>query len=272
MRLVIIGTGNVANVLGRMFFMAGHDVVQVVGRNQINVMELAIAVNATPCFDWQEITQDADIYILAVSDSALYQINEESFPLQTGVGQHGTIRRAFNNGILVHTAGSVSVTVLKNIAPAYGVLYPLQTMRKGEEPGKNVPFLVDGNSLSVVETLASLASGVSASVSIASDEQRSKIHLAATIVNNFSNHLFALAHDFCQKHELDFSLLSPLITRTAALAGQGNPSLLQTGPAARRDYVTMEKHEKMLSGDPELLKLYRLMSESLLGKIQPPGK
>lgn len=267
MRLVIIGTGNVANVLGRMFFLAGHEMVQVVGRNRDGVMELAGAIKAAPCFEWQEIRKDAEVYILAVSDSVLYRLEEEAFLPQTKQTEARTSREAFKNGILVHTAGSVPATVLENIAPAYGVLYPLQTMRKGDDPGNTVPFLLNGNVESVIQTLAILASGISSAVSVTTDEQRAKIHLAATMVNNFSNHLFALAYDFCQKQGLDFSLLAPLIMRTAELAALGNPALLQTGPAARRDFVTLEKHERMLAGNPPVQKMYKIMSESLLGLI-----
>lgn len=248
MRLVIIGSGNVANVLGRLFFEAGHQIVQLVGRNRNAVEELAVSIEATPCYDWQQMVGDADIYIMAMNDAALYQLGERVY---------------FKTGIVVHTAGSVPSIILGKLAARYGVLYPLQTMKKGEASGKDVPFLVTGNTDAVIQTISSLAYTVSSSVSVLDDEQRIKMHLAATIVNNFSNHLFALAYDFCQKEGLDFSLLAPLITRTAELAGRGNPALLQTGAAARKDFITMEKHELLLTRYPELGKIYRLMSESL---------
>ena len=248
MRLVIIGTGNVANVLGQLFFKAGHEMLQVVGRNRAAVGALAFGVDAKPCFAWKEMVPDADIYIMAISDGALYEME-----------QHVGIE----HGIIVHTAGSVPANVLAKLAPLYGVLYPLQTMRKGEDPGKDVPFLVNGNSPSVIEEISDLAATVSSSVAVLSDQQRTKIHLAATIVNNFSNHLFALAYDFCRMEGLDFSLLAPLIRQTAALAGRGDPALLQTGPASRKDFITMEKHALMLKHYPELAKIYRVMSESL---------
>src|SRR5690242_21497823 len=44
----------------------------------------------------------------------------------------------------------------------------------------------------------------------AGDEQRMKLHLAAVIVNNFVNHLYAMAEMYCKKEGLDFYLLLPL--------------------------------------------------------------
>lgn len=251
MKLVIIGSGNVANVLGRMLFAAGHEIMQVVGRNQEAVQVLANSLQADACFDQSEIAGGADLYLFALSDAALYQLDEQP---------------GLKNGICVHTAGSVPATVFSRISRSFGVLYPLQTMKKGDDPGQDIPFLINGNTHDVIQIISRVASTISSSVKVLDDDRRAKIHLAAAIVNNFSNHLFALAYDFCESEELDYSLLGPLISLTAKLAGQGDPALLQTGPAARKDFITMEKHEKLLSDYPVLKKIYQVMSESIISR------
>ena len=66
----------------------------------------------------------------------LYQI----WPLHECV-QHFNI----HDKLVLHTAGSVSKDVLKNISYNYGVLYPLQSLRKESHEIPEIPFLVDGN-------------------------------------------------------------------------------------------------------------------------------
>lgn len=157
MKLVIIGSGNVANVLGRRFRGAGHEIMQVAGRNHEAVQLLADTLGTDACFEWMNITPDAEIYIVALGDSALYD-------LQFHVGK----------GIVVHTAGSVPLTVLAETAPDYGVLYPLQTLNKNELSEVEIPFLINGNTADTIGKISQLASTISSSVAVITDEQRAK--------------------------------------------------------------------------------------------------
>ena len=96
-----------------------------------------------------------------------------------------------------------------------------------------------------------------------SDESRSKIHLASVIVNNFSNHLFALAEEYCNHEKLDFGLLFPLMQETAKRATLFSASDIQTGPAVRQDAGTIEKQLGMLMNYPGLRKIYELFTSSI---------
>lgn len=248
MRLVIIGSGNVATVLGRKLVEAGHEILQVFGRDADNATSLADRLGTSPCLAWQDIRRDADAYLAAVSDSSLPGLS---------------IHLRLGNRLIMHTAGSVNAGVLQEISSSFGVLYPLQTLKKDRETQEEIPFLIDGNSEQTREVIRKLALSVSSNVSMAGDEERKKIHLAATIVNNFSNHLFASAYSFCQCEGLDFSVLLPLIRQTAIRAGDGDPAKMQTGPAIRGDFATVSKHEEMLDNYPGLKKLYQMFSENI---------
>ena len=50
---------------------------------------------------------------------------------------------------------------------------------------------------------------------VINDEERLKLHVAAVIVSNFTNHLYAIAEEFCTSEHVDFNLLKPLIMETA---------------------------------------------------------
>ncbi|MCH5597158.1 DUF2520 domain-containing protein [Niabella ginsengisoli] len=86
------------------------------------------------------------------------------------------------------------------------------------------------------------------------------------MVNNFSNHIFSLAENFCKKEGIDFAELLPLIDNTFYRLREAPPSTLQTGPAAREDMETINKHIALLNKHPQLLKLYEFLTESILGR------
>lgn len=252
MRIVIIGSGNVGHVLGKKFFEAGHDIIQVVGRNRDAVHELAILLQAGEEHTIGQVTLEADLYLFAITDDALQEMASKFH---------------FSSGVVAHTAGSVKLDVLKNVSTDYGVFYPLQTLRKNVATPDSIPILLDGNTDHTKELLEQLARSISQNVSFADDDQRSRLHLAATIVNNFSNHLFALAYNFCKKENLDFSVLIPLIRQMTLNLGEQDPALLQTGPATREDLGTMEKHLALLEKYPALKSIYALLSQSIMTPV-----
>lgn len=249
MNIVIVGTGNAAHVLGRKIVQGGHDVVQVAGRNAANAGALAALLRAPAVSVFADIVTDADLYIIAVSDAALADM-ETWFP-------------AKRNGIIVHTAGSVSKGVLKKTARRYGVLYPLQSLRSNSAVIPEIPFLIDADSPDTLQSIRQFASTLSGRVLYADDETRLKLHAAAVIVNNFTNYLCTLTQDLCTKEALDFSLLLPLLQETVSRLEQHPARLMQTGPAIRNDQATIAKHRSVLEPYPELLKIYQTLSDSI---------
>ena len=249
MKIVLIGTGNVAAVLSKKLQAAGHTIAGVFGRNHIAAAVLADASGAPACPDLKRITQEADLYIIAVADQAL-----------TG----HEIHLQLTSQLVVHTAGAVSMEVLKNMSSAYGVLYPFQTIRKEVEPLPDIPLLIDANTVAAKDQLAALAGTISKKVIEANDSQRMQYHLCAVATNNFSNYLYVLAEAYCHKHGLDFSLLLPLIDETAHRLHRFSPRLVQTGPASRKDMATIQHHLIMLNKDPEFKSLYQLFSDEIL--------
>lgn len=249
MKIVIIGSGNVAAVLGDRFKAAGHEILQVVSRNAQAASALA--------YDWDSesanyltlINPGADVYVLAVPDDVIA-------PLVKDLRLPGAL--------VVHTAASVSREVLREVSNDYGVLYPLQTLRKERRGVADVPLYIDASNESSFRRLKELSSSITThTVNGASDPERIKLHLAAVLVSNFPNHLYALAEDYCRKEGIQFAQLYPLIVETATRLDTGAPASLQTGPAARGDEKTMALHLQLLEGHPRLKALYQAMSASI---------
>lgn len=245
MKIVIIGTGNTATVLGRVFNNCGHTVMQVIGRNEAEGARLAKLLDCEVTNTVENIFPGAELYVLAVSDMAIEGMAEK-------------INLA--KGMLVHTAGSVSKEVLRNSCRNYGVLYPVQSLRKEMSALPPIPFLVDANTEDSITLLTDLARTLSTQVGRANDEQRKQFHLGAILVNNFPNFLYAKVYDYLKENNLDFSILHPLILQTAERLTEQAPRKMQTGPAARGDQQTIDRHLAMLEKYPDLHQLYELFT------------
>ena len=103
-------------------------------------------------------------------------------------------------------------------------------------------------------------------VAEAGEDARLKLHVAAVIVSNFTNYLYALAEDYCRKEGIDFKQLLPLIEETANRVKDISPKQAQTGPAIRQDDETVQKHLVLLENYPQLKNIYALMTESIQHK------
>jgi len=62
MNIAIIGSGNVATVLGKKIALAGHAIVQVTGRSEAHAKELAAKLDCDYSTDYSKINMQADLY------------------------------------------------------------------------------------------------------------------------------------------------------------------------------------------------------------------
>lgn len=250
MDIVIIGSGNVASVLGRKFKAAGHQILQVVSRNASAATKLAYEWDTESTNYISLINKKADFYLIAVPDEAIQQIvSELKLPAKK---------------VVAHTAASVTKDILKPVAEHYGVFYPLQSLRKEMKTLPEVPVFFDGNDNISKKFLEDLAHSIAQEkVAAAGDDARMRLHVAAVIVSNFTNHLYTLAEEYCRKEGLDFRQLLPLIEETALRVKTISPKQAQTGPAIRHDKETIQKHIELLKTHPQLKNIYILLTESI---------
>jgi predicted short-subunit dehydrogenase-like oxidoreductase (DUF2520 family) len=171
------------------------------------------------------------------------------------------------DGIVVHTAGSVSMDVLKNSFENYGVFYPLQTFSK-EIPLdlREVPFFLESSSAEVFLALKQVASTISAKVHEADSHQRLLLHVAAVFAGNYSNLMYIIGNEILKQYNLPQEVLHALILETARKAVTSDPVNMQTGPARRRDNITIENHIETLASLPEYAELYRRLADLISTK------
>jgi predicted short-subunit dehydrogenase-like oxidoreductase (DUF2520 family) len=249
MQVVIIGTGNAATVFGRLMMSKGHTIPQVYGRDILKAEALAEQLKAVPISDLGSLSKNADVYLIAVADKAVAEI---------------VTQLDINDHLVLHTTASLSKKILKEVSRSYGVLYPLQSLRKQMSLETPIPLLVDGNTEEVTIQIEHFASTLSDTVVRADDETRVKLHVAAVFSCNFTNYMYLQSAGFCKKEGLDFSLLQPLIEETATRLREFHPSEVFTGPAVRGDMETINKHLSLLEAYPELHSIYKALTDKIM--------
>lgn len=249
MKIVIIGSGNVAQVLTKAFLQAGHSITQMMARNLDVLVNFCEPLAIPYTNDFSQVDTSADVYIIAVSDGAIENVSTQ-LPIQ--------------DKLIVHTAGSVSEKVLQSKTNRSGVFYPLQSISKQVVEVPELSMLIHAAEENDLQLLLDLAKSISEKVSIANDEQRLQYHLAAVITNNFSNHLYAIAYEYCEKNKIDFGALIPMLKEQVNRLENQSPLLTQTGPAIRRDAATIQKHMSMLNDEEQ--KMYEWFTLSIQKK------
>ena len=244
-KAIIIGSGNVSQHLIQAFQKSGAvEVLQVFSRQKESVSHLIDSAKITD--DWQKIAE-ADLYVIAVSDSAIAEVSS-NLP--------------FENRLVVHTSGSLQMDEL-NAKNRRGVFYPLQTFTKGKEVDFSaIPVCLESEFDDDYTILEDLAEAIKSKHYLISSDQRKSLHVAAVFVNNFTNHLYQLGKDICAEHQLPFEILKPLIAETANKVQHLSPLDAQTGPAKRHDQNTIDAHLALLT-DTTQKEIYKILTQSI---------
>lgn len=246
-----IGSGNVATQMAKAFNAIGIKVLEVISQHPTNAQQLASILNASVP-DSIETMQKVDLLCIAVKDDVMPELVSH-------------LTGGFN--AIVHTSGSVDMKVLVSKAENVGVFYPVQSFRKNDNMNwSEIPICVEANNDSFTDSLFSIAGKLSNQVAYLNSTQRIQLHIAAVMVNNFTNYLYSVSHDLVVKQHLSFSLLLPLIKASANKLSNEDPWALQTGPAIRQDIDIIQKHIKLLDGNPEAKELYKFISEHIIKK------
>lgn len=247
---VVIGSGNVATHLATA--LAPYvEILQIFSRDILHARELADRISSS-CVATNDVTAicpNADLYLMSVADDSIASLLQQ-------------IPCPNNDGIWVHTSGSVGVDVFVELRGHFGVFYPLQTFSKHKAVDmKSVPFFIEGSSSFVEKCLLDLAGKISDNVRLLNSEGRRRLHVAAVFACNFVNYMWAVADRQLRLCGTDIHALDPLLKETMEKITTLSPAEAQTGPARRGDKHIIDSHIKMLSGDDA--QLYEILSNQI---------
>lgn len=212
MKTAVIGTGNVGTQFAHIF-----------GVEPISPRTL------------DGLPDDADLYIIAVSDAVVKEVAEK-LPETTGV--------------VVHTTGSVSIDALKSVkCQGIGVMYPFQTLSKKRPlPPEKIPLLLEASDEGTLEIIRLVAAEAGFSdIAFADSEKRRSVHLTGTFACNFTNAMIAISQKILSASGIPQSIMHSLVEETVEKLKNLPAKDAQTGPASRKDIPTLNSHLDLLN-------------------------
>ena len=183
--------------LAHEFTNAGIKINRIINRSSVTGRKLAQEIGSEFSNNLEIAADNSQLILMALSDSCLNQVIEKINP---------------GNSILVHTSGSIDMSVFKDRATNYGVFYPFQTLSQNIKTDfSKIPVCIEASDEKTYTSISNLASKLSKSVYKIDSEQRRKLHLAGIMANNFTNHLLTLTFDYLNKNGIDKNLIFPLL-------------------------------------------------------------
>jgi predicted short-subunit dehydrogenase-like oxidoreductase (DUF2520 family) len=234
--IVIVGRGRVGRTLARELRVGG------------------VAVRLSPSEEATQNGAGATAALLCVPDDAIAEVCEAvaaADPAPTLVG---------------HVSGASTLEPLAaaaSVGAATFSMHPLQTFADDRTRLEGVPCAIAGSDPDAEEFASALAERLRMRYFAVPDDRRAAYHAAASIASNFLIALQESAAELLSDAGIEDGreLLAPLVLRTAAnWAERGGEAL--TGPIARGDAATVERHREALTEvSPELLPLYDALAE-----------
>jgi predicted short-subunit dehydrogenase-like oxidoreductase (DUF2520 family) len=269
LRVGIVGSGRVGSTLGAALHRAGHEIVAASAVSSASLARAERMLPGAQILPPDEVIEAADFVLLAVPDDALRA-------LVAGLADTG----AWRPGQLVaHTSGAQGITVL-DPAAARGVLalalHPVMTFTGRPEDvdrllGATFGVTAPDELRPVAESLVVEMGGEPVWVPEAA---RPAYHAALSIG---SNYLVTLVNDALSL--LDGAgiadadqLLAPLLSAALDNVLRLRDAAL-TGPVARGDVATLQRHRRALADTaPELLPSYLAMARRTAERAHAAGQ
>ncbi len=249
LKIVIVGTGNVAHQMGRKIAKSDHKLVAVMGRTRKNAQELSDILNC-PYHSPVTLHKDpVDIYLIAVKDEAIEEVSK-------------VLRNT--NAIQIHMSGCTNMGVLQS--KHRGIIWPLYSIRKEYDiDWSKIPLIIESSDIYASKKVKSLCEALGGKTYELNSEQRAHAHLLAVFINNFSKHFFSLIKKHQTAFGIDPSIYDEILGKTfeKIKSGEGLKKSL-TGPARRNDKDIIKKHLSLLEDDDPMKELYQTFTKSIL--------
>lgn len=248
----ILGSGNVATHLSKSFHEKGIKIDVIFNHKLTSAKELANKVNCPFTTSLNEIPSNSTIYLLALPNQYITETLENL---------------KLKNPFIVHTSGSFNSEILEKFTNRWGCFYPLQTFVKNQPTDlRDSSVFIETKNTKDTEVLEKLCEIIECNCHILNSKQRKQLHISAVATNNFSYHLFSCIQEYCNKHDLPYSTLQPLLAETLKKIALEEPFKHQTGPAKRNEEGTIKNHLDLLANDKYLSEIYYLFSNQIKKK------
>lgn len=257
-RIGIIGAGKVATVLARLWHDAGMNVAAVASRDHDRAVALASRIGAKAYDDPLALVGAVDLVMLSVPDDAI-EATAQSLQATDWQGR-----------AVIHNSGALSIDVLRilsELGAQCGSLHPAFPFADIEAALAGLPgatFAVEADSFPLRDRLLQMVAALSGHVIELPPGQKALYHAALAFSSNYTVTLYQIAERLLAEAgaspEAASAALNALLAGTLQnLREQGTPAAL-TGPLARADAGTIQRHLQALAANPPLPDLYRALA------------
>ncbi len=255
----VIGAGRVGTALALALSERGHRIAAVSSRRDNTARALARRIAGAEPVAASDVVARCDLVFLALPDPCVASVAAEHL---WRAGQ-----------AVVHTSGALDLSVLEPAAARDalpGSFHPLRAFAAGEAGGNPFAGITCGiaGPPSLAPRLVELAAALGARALRIDGVDRSLYHAAAVFSAGFGVALLAAARRVWALAGLPEAeartALAPLLMGAAANAAAQPLERALTGPIARGEPDTVERHLAKLEREPELAALYRALAAQLL--------
>jgi predicted short-subunit dehydrogenase-like oxidoreductase (DUF2520 family) len=256
----VIGAGKLGTTLALALSDKGAPVRWVASKRKTSAEELCARLGSAQSASIDTVCERASIALITTPDDALRTL-AATLPFRAGLA-------------VVHCSGALDPSVLsraRTAGAAVGCMHPIQTFPErfaDAQSFRGISIGIEASDAALHAWLVEACAALGASMIELRGVDRARYHAASVLA---SNYVIALHQAAARAFELAGlprdaarSALAPL-TRGAAHAIERLPlEEALTGPLARGDVATIERHLAALAVDPELLALYRALGRRLL--------
>ena len=256
----VIGAGKLGTTLALALRAQGAPVRWVASKRSASAEQLCARLGGAQSVTAEALCERAAVVLITTPDDAVRTL-AALLPFRSGQA-------------VLHCSGALDTSVLaraRSAGAAVGCLHPIQTFPErfdGSERFTGISIGVEASDAALHAYLLEACAALGAATIELRGVDRARYHAASVFASNYAIALHQAAARAFQlaglPQEAARAALAPL-TLGAARAIERLPLHdALTGPIARGDAATVERHVAALSADPELLALYRALGLRLL--------
>jgi predicted short-subunit dehydrogenase-like oxidoreductase (DUF2520 family) len=262
-KFFLVAPGKVGQAIGKLLQQKNHTCIGVWSRREPSIAATFLQTSAHTG-DFPANIKDADVVLVTPPERVVAPLCEAIAP------------RLRAGATLLHTSGSLPpVRLDASLKVHSGVLHPLQSIASAEDgvrviPGSFMAISGDDTALVVARQLAFDLGGSPVQIT-----NPVLYHLGAVMASNTLYPLFAAACSLMERAgvsaELAPQMLLPLVRGSVENIARRGAARGMTGPIARADAATVDRHLRAIADDPEMRELYRLLSRRALKLAEEVG-
>jgi predicted short-subunit dehydrogenase-like oxidoreductase (DUF2520 family) len=269
--IAIVGAGKLGSTLALALRKAGYGISEIVHRDRsesrrnARVLARELRARAATATDAK---LDADIVWLCVSDAAI-----------TSTARELALRTAWKGKIALHSSGALPSDELRSLArrgAVIGSLHPMMTFVRGSSPDlRGLSFAVEGDP-HAVRVARRIARDLGGRVFDIRSEAKALYHASGSFASPLTVTTLMLAEQAAGaaglKPKQARSVLAPIIQRTIENYLKNGPQAAFSGPIARGDIVTVQRHLQELRKLPAARAAYVALVRAAMEQLPVRGR